>query len=94
VGSSSRSDGFDLQHESAIISHRCILAFVLSKEATPGSSFECGTGPNNRERIVLEILCSCPNQYGLSFVSLVIYRLAASVNLYLSLGVTCLDHVW
>jgi hypothetical protein len=39
---------------------------------------------------LLEILCSCPNQYGLSFVSLVIYRLAASVNLYLSLGVTCL----
>jgi hypothetical protein len=37
-----------------------------------------------------EILCSRPNQYGLSFVSLVIYRLAASVNLYLSLGVTCL----
>jgi hypothetical protein len=39
---------------------------------------------------MLEILCSRPNRYGLSFVSLVIYRLAASVNLYLSLGVTCL----
>jgi hypothetical protein len=37
------SGGFDLQHESAIISRGCILTLVLSKEATPGSFFEYRT---------------------------------------------------